>query len=58
LDTSRWHSMELKFKGSTIHASIDGKSVANLQDQTHTHGMIGIGSGWDHTTFDNLVVDR
>jgi hypothetical protein len=58
LDTSRWHSMELNFQGSTIRASIDGKPVANLQDQTHTHGMIGIGSGWDHTAFDNLVVGK
>jgi hypothetical protein len=58
LDTSRWHSMELHFRGSTVHASIDGRTVANLQDQTHTHGMIGIGSGWDHTAFDNLSVDK
>jgi hypothetical protein len=58
LDTSRWHSIELNFKGSTIRASIDGKSVANVKDQTHTHGMIGIGSGWDHTSFDNLAVDK
>jgi Glycosyl hydrolase family 59/Domain of Unknown Function (DUF1080) len=58
LDTSRWHSMELDFQGSTVHASIDGRTVANLQDQTHTHGMIGIGSGWDHTAFDNLEVDK
>ncbi len=50
--------MELNFQGSTIRASIDGKAVANLQDQTHTHGMIGIGSGWDHTAFDNLAVDK
>jgi hypothetical protein len=58
LDTSRWHSIELNFQGSTIRASIDGKSVANVEDQTHTHGMIGIGSGWDHTSFDNLAVDK
>ena len=56
LDISRWHSMELSFQGKTIHAAIDGKGVANLQDQSHAHGMIGIGSGWDHTSFDNLAV--
>ena len=48
----------MSFHGSTIRASIDGKAVADLQDQTHTHGMIGIGSGWDHTAFDNLAVDK
>ena len=58
LDKARWHTMELSFHGTTIHAAIDGKAVASLQDQSHTHGMIGIGSGWDHTSFDNLTVDR
>jgi hypothetical protein len=58
LDATHWHSMELIFHGSTIHAAIDGKAVADLQDQSHTHGMIGIGSGWDHTSFDNLAIDK
>jgi hypothetical protein len=48
----------LSFHGSTIHAAIDGKAIADLRDQSHTHGMIGIGSGWDHTSFDNLAVDK
>ena len=48
--------MALSFHGTAIHASIDGTTVADLQDQTHTHGMFGIGSGWDHTAFDNLAV--
>jgi Glycosyl hydrolase family 59 len=58
LDKGRWHSMELSFQGNTIRAAIDGKRVADLLDQSHSHGMIGIGSGWDHTSFDNLVVDK
>jgi galactosylceramidase len=58
LDSSRWHSMQMSFHGSTIRASIDGKAVADVQDQSHTHGMIGIGSGWDHTAFDNLAIDK
>ena len=58
LNLSRWHTMALTFQGSTIRASVDGKTVADLQDRTHTHGMIGIGSGWNHTSFDNLVVDN
>jgi hypothetical protein len=58
LDSARWHSMQLSFLGSAIHAEIDGKAVADVQDQTHSHGMIGIGSGWGHTAFDNLAVDK
>jgi galactosylceramidase len=57
-DGTRWHKMALSFHGNAIRASIDGKTVADLQDQTHSHGMIGIGSGWDHTAFDNLAVDK
>jgi hypothetical protein len=34
------------------------KTVADRQDQMHAHGMIGIGSGWNHTAFDNLAVDK
>jgi hypothetical protein len=58
LDSARWHSMELTFRGSAIHAVIDGKAVADLQDNTHKRGMIGIGSGWDHTAFDNVGVEK
>jgi hypothetical protein len=58
LDSTRWHSMELSFQGNTIRAGIDGKRIADLQDQSHAHGMIGIGSGWDHTSFDNLAIEK
>jgi hypothetical protein len=58
LDTASWHSMELTFRGSAIRAVIDGKAVADLEDHTHRRGMVGIGSGWDHTAFDNIDVER
>ncbi len=58
LDASRWHSMELSFHGNIVRAAIDGKGVADLQDESHAHGMIGIGSGWDHTSFDNLAIEE
>jgi hypothetical protein len=50
--------MELTFRGSAIHAVIDGNAVADLEDHTHRRGMVGIGSGWDHTAFDNIGVER
>jgi hypothetical protein len=58
LDTASWHIMELTFRGSAIHAVIDGNAVADLEDHTHRRGMVGIGSGWDHTAFDNIGVER
>jgi Glycosyl hydrolase family 59/Domain of Unknown Function (DUF1080) len=58
MSASQWHRMELTFRDSTIQAAIDGKTVAELQDKTHGHGMIGIGSGWEHTAFDNLAIEK
>ena len=58
LDTASWHSMKLTFRRSAIHAVMDGKAVADLEDYTHRRGMVGMGSGWDHTEFDNIDVER
>jgi hypothetical protein len=56
MDETRWHKMELSFHGGTIHASIDGKTVADLLD-AHPR------DDWhrlriNHTGFDNLAVDK
>jgi hypothetical protein len=56
LDRTRWHHLELRFRGKHVEAYIDGKSVASAEDSTHAHGMFGIGSEWDHAQFDNLAV--
>jgi hypothetical protein len=50
--------MKLTFRRSAIHAVIDGKAVADLEDHTHRRGMVGMGSDWDHTEFDNIDVER
>lgn len=52
----RWHHLELRFAGPQITAGLDGKTVAQVQDKSHTHGMVGIGSEWNHAQFDNLEV--
>ncbi len=57
LDSTRWHKMQVRFVGERIQAAIDGVEVAAVNDKSHDHGMIGIGSGWDHTAFDDLLVD-
>jgi hypothetical protein len=51
-----WHHLVLKFQGPTVTASIDGKIVANVKDTTHSKGMVGIGTGWNKTQFDNFMV--
>lgn len=52
----QWHHLELRFAGPQITASLDGKSLATVEDAGHTHGMFGIGSEWNHAQFDNLAV--
>jgi hypothetical protein len=51
-----WHHFALAFKGTTIQASIDGASVANVTDTSHTKGMAGIGTGWNTAQFDNFSI--
>lgn len=56
--STSWHRMELRFQGTTISASVDGNKVASVSDSAHTHGMIGIGTGWTRTQFDNLSIEK
>ncbi len=51
-----WHHLALIFKGGAIQASIDGASVANVTDTSHTKGMAGIGTGWNTAQFDNFSI--
>jgi hypothetical protein len=51
-----WHHLALGFKGSTLHASMDGASVASVTDDTHKKGMAGIGTGWNKAQFDNFSI--
>jgi hypothetical protein len=55
-DRNQWHHLELRFKGKRIVASLDGATIASVDSQAHTHGMFGLGTGWDHAQFDNLSV--
>ena len=56
LDRSRWHHLELRFRGKHVEAWVDGKSLISAEDSAHAHGMFGLGTEWDHTQFDNLAV--
>jgi hypothetical protein len=58
LSTPRWHHIDLVFHGDTIAVSLDGKSLAQVKDTTHVHGMFGLGTGWNQGQFDNLSVSR
>jgi Glycosyl hydrolase family 59/Galactocerebrosidase, C-terminal lectin domain/Glycosyl hydrolase family 59 central domain len=51
-----WHQLVLAFRGKSIRAVIDGVSVANVTDEAHKKGMVGVGTGWNRAQFDNLSV--
>jgi len=52
----QWHHLELRFAGPLITASLDGKTLGEARDSSHTHGMFGIGSEWNRAQFDNVAV--
>ena len=41
-----WHHLELGMKGDEISVRSDGKILAMVHDSTHSHGQVGLGSGW------------
>lgn len=52
-----WHHLQLHFSGKQIAASVDGRSVAHIEDTDHSHGMFGIGTGWNRAQFANLAIN-
>ena len=56
IDKTQWHHLELRFHGRQIQASLDGATLAAVEDSSHAHGMFAIGTEWDHIQFDNLQV--
>ena len=56
LDRKVWHQIALSFAGTKVTASLDGRQLAAVEATAHSHGMIGLGSEWNHVQFDNLSV--
>jgi hypothetical protein len=52
-----WHHAELAFHGNQISVLFDGKQAGKATDDSHTHGMFAVGTGWSRGQFDNLSVD-
>ena len=51
-----WHNLKLSLNGSTIKAYIDSNLVATVTNSIRSAGMVGLGSGWNNTQFDNINV--
>lgn len=58
-----WHTLKLRFAGSTIRGFVDGKLVVQADDALYGHGMAGLmagptSRGFSMPYFDNVVVNR
>ena len=51
-----WHRIELAFRDDRIEAIIDGSRVAKVKDTQYTHGMAGLGNGYNRGQYDNFEV--
>ncbi len=56
IDRNQWHHLELRFHGKNIEASLDGRTLASVEDDTHSHGMFALGTEWNRVEFDDLQV--
>lgn len=57
LGIGAWHQLQLKFVAGQIAASIDGHIVADVRDDSHSTGQVGLRvSSWQHAQFDNVSV--
>lgn len=53
----RWHTLAIHFQGTAIQALIDGARVAQVVDDRHRVGQIGLRtSRWTPAQFDNVEV--
>jgi hypothetical protein len=56
IERTKWHHLELRFKGKKIEAMLDGAALASVEDDAHSHGMIALGTEWNLIQFDNLRI--
>jgi hypothetical protein len=56
LQGKAWHHFSLAMRGDEISATVDRKQIAQVHDASHSHGMFGLGSGWNKVQFDQLAV--
>jgi galactosylceramidase len=58
-----WHTLKLRFAGTTIVGFVDGKQVVRADDALYGHGMAGLmagptAHGFSMPYFDNVVLNR
>ena len=59
LGTGRWHRLNLSFAAAQITASVDGRNLASVTDDSYRNGQIGLGTvEYDNDQFDDLAITK
>lgn len=51
-----WHKLKMKLLGDTISITLDGQALVTIENHKYSHGMAGLGSGYNIVQFDNFSV--
>ena len=51
-----WHHISLKMRGNKVTVWVNDKEVTSVTNGKYTHGLAGIGSGFNTAEFDNFYV--
>jgi hypothetical protein len=51
-----WHHISLKLHGSIISAYLDNKEITTANNTKYSHGLAGLGAGYNFAEFDNFEV--
>ena len=50
--------LRIEFSGNTILASVNGTNLPAVHDDTFSHGMVALGSGWNRASFDDVLISN
>jgi len=51
-----WHHLSLKFNEKAISVFLNGNEIVKVYNEKYTHGVAGLGSGFNFIEFDNFEV--
>jgi len=51
-----WHHILLKLSGNNVSVWVNNKEVISVTNEKYSHGLAGIGSGFNFAEFDNFEV--
>jgi hypothetical protein len=53
-----WHHISMKLKGNTVSVWLNNKVLISVTNDKYSHGLAGIGSGFNYAEFDNFLVGK